>query len=63
MSRHPYASFVVDQATRLIAAGGAYRDCSLGDVIEIVLLEIEGVHDYFVNGDDMPDEPETGGPH
>lgn len=56
MSRHPYATFVVDQATRLIAAGGVYRDCSLSDVIEIVLDEIESCHGYFV--DSAEPEPE-----
>lgn len=56
MARHPYATFAVDQATRLIAAGGVYRDCSLSDVIEVVLLEIEDAHDYFT----APPEPEPG---
>lgn len=58
MSRHPYATFVVDQATRLIAAGGVYKDCALSDVIEIVLLEIEDTHDYFTNPVNHEDEPE-----
>lgn len=58
MSRHPYATFVVDQATRLIAAGGVYRDCSLSDVVEVVLLEIEDCNEYFTNPANHEDGPE-----
>lgn len=56
MARHPYSTFVVDQAVRLIAAGGAYRDATLSDVVEVVLDEIESCHGYFVDGPEP--EPE-----
>lgn len=39
----PRAMFVIDQATRLIAAGGAYKEAKLEDAVHAVLDELNAI--------------------
>ena len=43
----PRAMFVVDKATALIAAGGAYQGRTLEHAVEDVMVELESLHALF----------------
>lgn len=54
---HPMALFAVENAVRLIAAGGAHRHDNIHQATQEVLDAILDAH-LAVNVDDADDEPE-----
>lgn len=60
----PRAMFVVDKATTLIAAGGAYEGKTLEDAMNDVMCELMSASDFFegcdCDSDDDGNAPTSG---
>lgn len=56
----PRAMFVVDKATTLIAAGGAYEGRTLEHAVEDVMVELESLHALFSSCPHCDGEDESG---